>query len=110
MLLFQQTKGVFVREIGKSIGSDLLELTRLRKIHPEIFGYPNIYHFENKVIHVRNICGQAPKDICCIDETKLDCSYRSSKFHKDGYQFTPFRRKQNKIGGGKLPILKKDSL
>ena len=67
-----------------------------------MIGYLNINHFENKVINFREICHQAPIDIICIDETKLDSSYPDSQFYIDGYQFPPFRRDRNKYGGGKI--------
>ena len=67
-----------------------------------MIGYLNINHFENKVINFREICHQAPIDIICVDETKLDSSYPDSQFHIDGYQFPPFRRDRNKYGGGKI--------
>ena len=67
-----------------------------------MIGYLNISHFENKEINFREICHQAPIDIICVDETKLDSSYPDSQFHIDGYQFPPFRRDRNKYGGGKI--------
>ena len=67
-----------------------------------MIGYLNINHFENKVINFREICHQAPIDIICVDETKLDSSYPDSQFHIDGYQFPPFRKDRNKYGGGKI--------
>ena len=67
-----------------------------------MIAYLNINHFENKVINFREICHQAPIDIICVDETKLDSSYPDSQFHIDGYQFPPFHRDRNKYGGGKI--------
>ena len=100
----QQIKGVTVDEVGKNIESDVTELSRLRNIYLKnsIIGYLNMNHFENKVINLREICHQAPIDIICVDETKLDSSYPDSQFHIDGYQFPPSRRDRNKYGGGKI--------
>ena len=50
-----------------------------------MIGYLNINHFENKVINFREICHQAPVDIICVHEKKLDSSYPDSQFHIDGY-------------------------
>ena len=66
-----------------------------------VIGYLNINHFENK-INFREICHQAPIDIICVDETKLDSSYPDPHFHIDAYQFPPFRRDRNKYGGDKI--------
>ena len=100
----QQTKSVNVDEIGKNIESDGTELSRLRNMYLKnpMIGYANINYFENKVINFREICHQAPIDIICVDETKLDSSYPDSQFHIDGYQFPPFRKDRNKYGGGKI--------
>ena len=67
-----------------------------------IIGYLIINHFENKVINLREICQQAPIDIICVDETQLDSSYHDSQFYTDGYQFSPFRKDENKCGGGNI--------
>ena len=67
-----------------------------------MIGYLNINYFENKLINFREICHQAPTDIICVDETKLDSSYPDSQFRISGYQFPPFRRDRNKYGGGKI--------
>ena len=75
-----------------------------------MIGYPNIHHFENKVINFREICHQASIDIICVDETKLESSYPDSQFHIDGYQFPPFRRDRNKYGGGKIVYVREGSL
>ena len=100
----QQTKSDTVDEIGKNIESDVTELLRLRNTYLKnpMIGYLNINHFENKVINFREICHQAPIDIICFDETKLNSSCPDSQFHIDGYQFPPFRRDRNKYGGGKI--------
>ena len=67
-----------------------------------IVSYLNINHFENKVIHFREICHQALIDFICVDETKLDSSYPDSQFYIDGYQFPLFRIDRNKYRGGKI--------
>ena len=95
---------VTVDEVSKNIESDVTELSRLRNNYLKnlMIGYLNINHFENKIINFREICYQAPIDIMCVDETKLDSSYPDSQFHIDGYQFPPFCRDRNKCGGGKI--------
>ena len=42
----------------------------------------------------------------CIDETKIDPSFRDAQFHIDGYQLPPFRRDQNKKDGGKTVFVR----
>ena len=71
-----------------------------------MIGYLNINHFENKVINLREICYQAPIDIICVEEKKLDSAYLDSQFHIDGYQFPPFRKDGNKYGGGKIVYIR----
>ena len=94
----QETKGVTVDEISKNIESNVTELLRLRNTYLKylMIVYLNINYFENKVINFREICHQAPIDIICVDETKLDSSYPDSQFHIDGNQFQidghPFHR------------------
>ena len=69
-----------------------------------MIGYLNRNHFENKVINFRENCHQAPKDIICVDETKLDSysSYPDFQFHIDGHQVPPFRIDRDKYGGGEI--------
>ena len=71
-----------------------------------MIAYLNINHFENKVINFREICHQAPTDIICVDETKLNSSYPDSQFPIDGYQFPPFGRDRNKYVGGKIAYVR----
>ena len=37
---------------------------------------------------------------------KLDSSYPNAQFHKDGYQFPPFRKYRNKHGGEKMVYIR----
>ena len=80
--------------IGKNIESDATEPSRLRNTYLKnpMIGYLNINHFENKVINFREICHQAPIDIICVDETKLDSSYPDSPFHSVREGFIAKRR------------------
>ena len=96
--LIQQIKGVPACEIGKNIGSILLELIRLRKAYPNVstIRYLNINHFKTKVTSIREICGQTHINILCIDQTKLDPSYPDSQSLTDDYQFPSFCRDENK--------------
>ena len=49
---------------------------------------------------LREVCGKAPMDLLCIDETKLDASFPNAQFHIEGYQYPPFRRDRGENGGG----------
>ena len=42
----------------------------------------------------------------CLDETKLDDSFRDSQFVLEHFQFPSFHRDQNSKGGGKLVYVK----
>ena len=66
-----------------------------------MIGYLNINHFENKVIHFGEICHQAPIDIICFDETKLDFSYPDSSSTKMVISFLLFAEIERN-GGGKI--------
>ena len=37
----------------------------------------------------------APIDVLCVDETKVDSSFLNHQFKTEGYQFLPFRRDRN---------------
>ena len=41
-------------------------------------------------------------DTLCIDETKLDTSFRESQFKIDGYQFPLIRKDRDSKNGGKI--------
>ena len=71
-----------------------------------MIGYLNINHFETKVTNFRKICHQAPTDIICFDETKIDTSFPNFQFQIYGYQLFPFRRDRNKYGGDKIIYVK----
>ena len=49
----------------------------------------------------------APIDVLCVDETKLESSFPDHQFKIEGYQFAPIRRDRNSKGGGKLVYLRK---
>ena len=85
-----------------------MRFTKLFPKNPKMGYLSN--QFEHNVIGICKICHLTPKDILCIDETKLDSSYQNSQFHTAGCQFLPFRGDRNKNrGGAKLSILDKDS-
>ena len=48
----------------------------------------------------------APIYTVCIDETKIDPSFRDVQFHIDGYQLPPFRIDQNKKDGRKIVFVR----
>ena len=52
------------------------------------------------------VLSNAPIDVLCVDETKLDSSFPDHQFKIEGYQFPPFRRDRNSKGGGKLVYLR----
>ena len=51
---------------------------------------------------LREVCGKAPMDLLCIDETKLDASFPNAQFHIEGYQYPLFRQDHDKNGEGKM--------
>ena len=53
---------------------------------------------------LREVLSNAPIDVLCVDETKLDSSFPDHQFKIEGYQFPPFRGDRNSKGGGKLEI------
>ena len=42
----------------------------------------------------------------CIEETKLDSSFRNHQFKIEGYHFPPLRRDQDSKGGGKMVLVR----
>ena len=71
-----------------------------------LIAYLNINSLQNKIDALRLITKFFPLDILCIDEKKLDDSFRDYQFKIDGYQFPPFRRDTNKFGGEKIVYVK----
>ena len=86
------------------VSSYIKGLIDLRKRFPfnPLIGYININSLKEKVIPLREILSNAPIDVLCVDETKLDSSFPDHQFKIEGYQFPPFRRDRNSKGGGKL--------
>lgn len=97
-------------DINKKLSKDLslAELKVLREEHPfnPMIGYLNINFLQNKIIPLRDIVKKCPVDILCIDETKLDSSFPDHQFKIEGYQYPPFRRDREKLGGGKMVFIK----
>ena len=54
----------------------------------------------------KKILSNAPINVLCVDETKLDSSIPDHQFKIEGYQFPPFRRDRNSKGGEKLVYLR----
>ena len=81
---------------------DIEELINLRKLYTNnpIIGYLNIHSPRNKITWLREVCGKAPIDLLCIDETKLNASFPDAQFHIEGYQYLPFRQDHDRNGGG----------
>ena len=52
------------------------------------------------------VLSNAPIDVLCVDETKLDSSFPDHQFKIEGDQFPTFRRDRNSNGGGKLVYLR----
>ena len=84
---------------------ELIDLRKLYNNNP-IIGYLNINSLRNKITQFREVCGKAPIDLLCIDETKLDASFPDAQSHIEGYQYPPFRRDHDKNGGGKMVFLR----
>ena len=63
----------------------------LRKLctNNPVVGYLKINSLRNKITQLRDVCGTAPADWLCIDETKLDASFPNAQFHNEGYQYPP---------------------
>ena len=87
---------------------DIEKLIDLRKLYNNnpIIGYLNINSLRNKITQFREVCGKAPIDLLCIDETKLDASFPDAQFHLEGYQYPPFRQDRENNGGGKMTFIK----
>ena len=51
------------------------------------------------------VLSNAPIDVLCANETKLDWSFPDHQFKTERYQFPPFRRHRNSKGGRKLIYL-----
>ena len=67
-----------------------------------MIGYQNINYIRNKIVQLTYIGKASPKEILCIDETKLISSFPNVKVHLLDYQFHPFRRNRNFSGGGNI--------
>ena len=58
------------------------------------------------MIPLNEVLSNAPIDVLCVDETKLDPSCPDHHFKIEGCQFPSFRRDRNSKGGGKLVYLR----
>ena len=78
---------------------DIEEIIDLRKLYNNnpIIGYLNINSLRNKITQFREVCGKAPIDLLCIDETKLDASFPDAQFHNEGYQYPHLRKTVTKM-------------
>ena len=87
---------------------DIDGFIKVRNSYPykPVIGYLNINTLQNKIISLREIIAKAPLDVFCLDETKLDDSFRDSQFVLEHFQFPSFHRDQNSKGGGKLVYVK----
>ena len=63
-----------------------------------MIGYLNINSLGEKINYLREAFLKCPIDI--------DLSFPNAQFHIDEYQFPPFRRDQNKKGGGKIVFVR----
>ena len=79
----------------------LIDLCKRFHYNP-LKSYININSLKEKVIPWREILSNAPIDVLCVDETKLDSIFPDHQFKIEGYQFPPFRRDRISKGGGKL--------
>ena len=97
-----------VNDMLRDVSSDIEGLIDLRKRSPynPLIGCININSLKEKVTPLRDVLPNAPIDVLCVDETKLDSSFPDHKFKIEGYQFPLFRRGRNSKGGGKLVYLR----
>ena len=58
------------------------------------------------MVELTDICKTSPKEILCIDKTKLDSSFPNAQVHLPDHQFPPFWRDRNLSGGGKLVYIR----
>ena len=58
------------------------------------------------MIPLNEVLSNAPIDVLCVDETKLDPSCPDHHFKIEGCHFPSFRRDRNLKGGGKLVYLR----
>ena len=87
---------------------DLDGLNKLSKEHQNnpITGYRNINSLRNKINDFSKICRKTQIHVLCIDETKLNESFRDAQFHIEGYQYPGFRKDRNKNGSEKIVSVK----
>ena len=73
---------------------DIDGFIKVRNSYPynTVIGYLNINTLQNKIISLREIIAKAPLDVFCLDETKLDDSFRDSQFVLEHFQFPSFHR------------------
>ena len=64
----------------------------------------NINHLASKISDLKKDCRKSPLDILFLDENKFDSFFPDSQLKTDGFQYLPFRRDQNRCGGGKTVI------
>ena len=84
-------------------GYEIKGLLDFRKRFPyySLIGRIDINSIKEKLIPVMEVLPNAPIDILCVDETKLDSSFPDLQFKIQGYQFPSFRRDRNSKSGGK---------
>ena len=89
--------------------SDIKGLIDLRKrfLYNPLIVYININSLKEKVTPLKEIFSNAPIDVLCIDETKLESTFPNQQFKIEGYLFPSFRRDTNSKSGGKLVYLRK---
>ena len=92
----------------QEINIDIENLIKLRNTYPKnlLIGYLNINSLRNKIGCLQVLLDKASLDILCIDETKLDASFPDHLFQLADYQFPPFRRDRNSLGGGKMVFIR----
>ena len=77
----------------------------LRKLctNNPVVGYLKINSLRNNITQLRDVCGTAPADWLCIDETKLDASSQMLNFTMKVISTPrPFRRDGEKNSGEKM--------
>ena len=79
---------------------------RKRSPYNTLTGYINVNSLKEKGIPLGHAVLNAPIDIICLDEIKLDSSFPDHQFMIEGYQFLPFRKDRNSKSRGKLIYLR----
>ena len=107
-----QSNGCQSSEKTLLTGYDIDIVMKTKKTYEKnsIIGYLSINSLRTKILNLKEMLHKAPIDTLCIYETKLDETFPDAQFIIENYQFPPFRRDRNKIGGGGMVFIRKELL